>query len=141
MTMITGQRQGFLDFFGISKENTLPTEKMRKHNGGYGMYYHIDMHGGPYAYEWVGNSLLSRMWEQMSMAYDYGVREIWVVNVGDIATQELAISYFLDLAYDFDRYGTSHPNNTGAYIDAWLHRQDQALPESFLGPGESFHTD
>lgn len=102
---------------------TLPTEKMRKHNGGYGMYYHIDMHGGPYAYEWVGNSLLSRMWEQMSMAYDFGVREIWVVNVGDIATQELAISYFLDLAYDFDRYGTSHPNNTEAYINRWLHGQ------------------
>ncbi len=102
---------------------SLPTEKMLQHNGGYGMYYHIDMHGGPYSYEWVGNSLLSRMWEQMSMAYDFGVREIWVVNVGDIATQELAISYFLDLAYDFDRYGTSNPNHTETYIDAWLHRQ------------------
>lgn len=102
---------------------SLPTEKMRKHNGGYGMYYHIDMHGGPYAYEWVGNSLLPRMWEQMTMAYDYGVREIWVVNVGDIATQELAISYFLDLAYDFDKYGTKNPNNTNDYINAWLCRQ------------------
>lgn len=91
------------------------------------MYYHIDMHGGPYAYEWVGNSLLSRMWEQMSMAYDFGVREIWVVNVGDIATQELAISYFLDLAYDFDRYGTSHPNNTEAYINRWLHGQFSSI--------------
>lgn len=102
---------------------SLPTAKMLQHNGGYGMYYHIDMHGGPYAYEWVGNSLLSRMWEQMSMAYDFGVREIWVVNVGDIATQELAISYFLDLAYDFDKYGTLHPNQTDAYLDAWMHAQ------------------
>lgn len=102
---------------------SLPTEKMLEHNGGYGLYYHIDMHGGPYAYEWVGNSLLSRMWEQMSMAYDFGVREIWVVNVGDIATQELAISYFLDLAYDFDRYGTANPNQTDAYLDAWMHAQ------------------
>ncbi len=102
---------------------TLPTKKMLEHNGGYGMYYHIDMHGGPYAYEWVGNSLLSRMWEQMSMAHDYGVRETWVVNVGDVATQELAISYFLDLAYDFDRYGTSNPNNTDAYVDTWMHAQ------------------
>lgn len=102
---------------------SLPTAKMLQHNGGYGMYYHIDMHGGPYAYEWVGNSLLSRMWEQMSMAYDFGVREIWVVNVGDIATQELAISYFLDLAYDFDKYGTLHPNQTDAYLDAWMRAQ------------------
>ena len=99
---------------------TLPTEEMRKHNGGYGMYYHMDMHGGPHAYEWVGTSLLSRTWEQMSMAYDYGVREIWVVNVGDIATLELGISYFLDMAYDFDAYGTTHSNNTDLYMQNWV---------------------
>ncbi len=107
--------------FGYTR--TLPTEKMREHNGGYGMYYHIDMHGGAHAYEWVGTSLLPRMWEQMSMAYDYGVRDIWVVNVGDIGTQELAISYFLDLAYDFDKYGTSNPNNTNEYVDNWVNAQ------------------
>ena len=26
---------------------TLPTEEMRNHRGGYGMYYHFDYHGGP----------------------------------------------------------------------------------------------
>ena len=107
--------------FGYTR--TLPTEKMREHKGGYGMYYHVDMHGGAHAYEWVGCSLLPRMWEQMSMAYDYGVRDIWVVNVGDIGTQELAISYFLDLAYDFDKYGTSNPNNTDEYIAGWVKAQ------------------
>ena len=107
--------------FGYTR--TLPTEEMRKHNGGYGMYYHIDMHGGAHAYEWVGTSLLSRMWEQMSMAYDYGVKDIWVVNVGDIGTQELGISYFFDLAYDFDRYGTSNPNNTEDYLKTWVTQQ------------------
>lgn len=107
--------------FGYTR--TLPSEQMRNHNGGYGMYYHIDMHGGAHAYEWVGTSLLPRMWEQLSTAYDYGVKDIWVVNVGDIATQELAISYFLDLAYNFDTYGTSNPNNTDTYIDSWVEMQ------------------
>lgn len=107
--------------FGYTR--TLPTEKMREHKGGYGMYYHIDMHGGAHAYEWVGTSLLPRMWEQMSMAYDHGVKDIWVVNVGDIGTQELAISYFLNLAYDFDKFGTLNPNNTNDYIDAWVKAQ------------------
>ncbi|HOV40497.1 MAG TPA: glycosyl hydrolase 115 family protein, partial [Oscillospiraceae bacterium] len=32
---------------------TLPTEKMRSHKGGYGMYYHFDYHGGPISYEWI----------------------------------------------------------------------------------------
>lgn len=29
---------------------TLPTKAMRNHKGGYGMYYHMDMHGGPMAF-------------------------------------------------------------------------------------------
>ena len=84
---------------------TLPTEEMRKHAGGYGMYYHLDYHGWPVSYEWINSSYLPKIWEQMSMAYDFGVRELWMVNVGDIATQEFPLSFFLDMAYDFDRWG------------------------------------
>lgn len=98
---------------------TLPTEKMRNHKGGYGMYYHMDMHGGPYAYEWVGSTYIPKVWDQMSMAYDYGVREIWVVNVGDIGTQEFALSYFLSLAYDMEGMGAHNPNHTEAYTQVW----------------------
>jgi hypothetical protein len=48
------------------------------------MYYHMDMHGGPYSFKWIGATYLPRVWEQMTQAYDFGVRQIWVVNVGDI---------------------------------------------------------
>lgn len=102
---------------------TLPSRQMSSHKGGYGMYYHIDMHGGAYSYQWVGSTYLPKVWEQMSMAYEYGVNEIWVVNVGDIGTQELAISYFLDMAYDMDTWGTNHPNNTTNYIQNWVGQQ------------------
>lgn len=102
---------------------TLPSEKMRQHNGGYGMYYHIDMHGGAHSYQWIGSTYLPRVWEQLSMAYDYGVREIWVVNVGDIGTQEFAISYLMNLAYDMDTFGTGHPNNTAAFTQDWVNQQ------------------
>lgn len=102
---------------------TLPTEEMRKHKGGYGMYYHFDYHGGPISYEWVNSSYLPKIWEQMSMAYDYGVRDLWVVNVGDIATQEFPLSYFLDLAYDFDKWGTNAINQTDVYTRQWIRKQ------------------
>lgn len=102
---------------------TLPNEKMRNHKGGYGMYYHIDMHGGAHSYQWVGSTYIPKVWEQVSMAYDYGVKEIWVVNVGDIGTQEFAISYFLDLAYDIDTLGSKHPNNTVEYTQKWVEKQ------------------
>ncbi|MGN6712634.1 glycosyl hydrolase 115 family protein, partial [Anaerocolumna jejuensis] len=108
---------------------TLPDENMRNHKGGYGMYYHIDMHGGAHSYQWVGSTYLPKAWEQLSMAYDYGVRDIWVVNVGDIATQELAISYIMELAYDMEAMGTAHPNNTAGFIKNWVKQQFQGAFE------------
>ncbi|WP_029233038.1 glycosyl hydrolase 115 family protein [Butyrivibrio sp. VCB2006] len=102
---------------------TLPSEKMRDHKGGFGMYYHMDMHGGPYSYQWIGGAYLPRVWEQMTTAYEYGVRQIWVVNVGDVGTQELGLSFFLDLAYDIDRWGGMECSVTQDYVDMWAERQ------------------
>ena len=108
---------------------TLPTEEMRKHAGGYGMYYHLDYHGWPVSYEWINSSYLPKIWEQMSMAYDFGVRELWMVNVGDIATQEFPLSFFLDMAYDFDRWGSRALNCTQEYTRKWVRHQFGSVEE------------
>ncbi len=101
---------------------TLPSEDERKRPGGYGMYYHFDYYGGPVSYLWMNSTPLTKIWEQMGMAYEFGVQEAWIVNVGDIKNQELPLSYFLDLAYDFDKWGTSAPNQTTQYIKEWCHK-------------------
>lgn len=106
---------------------TLPDEKMRSHKGGYGMYYHLDMHGGPYSYQWIGGAYLPRIWEQMTQAYEYGVREIWVVNAGDVGTQELGLSFFLDLAYDMDKWGGSDCRITEDYMSDWVNRHFRGM--------------
>jgi hypothetical protein len=67
--------------------------------GGYGIYYHFDYVGGPRNYKWLNANQISRVWEQMHLAYDYGVDRIWIVNVGDIKPMELPISFFLDYAW------------------------------------------
>ena len=108
---------------------TLPTEEMRKHAGGYGMYYHLDYHGWPVSYEWINSSYLPKIWEQISMAYDFGVRELWMVNVGDIATQEFPLSFFLDMAYDFDRWGSRALNCTQEYTRKWVRQQFGSVEE------------
>lgn len=108
---------------------TLPTEEMRKHAGGYGMYYHLDYHGWPVSYEWINSSYLPKIWEKMSMAYDFGVRELWMVNVGDIATQEFPLSFFLDMAYDFDRWGSRALNCTQEYTRKWVRQQFGSVEE------------
>ncbi len=102
---------------------TLPTEAMKSHRGGFGMYYHFDYHGGPISYEWVNSTPLPKIWEQMTQAYESGVRDLWIVNVGDLKPQELPLSYFMDLAYDYDRYGITHPNETDDYLMNFVREQ------------------
>ncbi len=106
---------------------TLPSEAMRDHNGGYGMYYHMDMHGGAHSFQWIGSTYLPKVCEEMTMAYDYGVREIWVTNIGDIGTQELGLSYFLDLAYDIEAWGGRDCAVTKEYTRQWVDRQFGAM--------------
>ena len=98
---------------------TLPTPEMRNHKGGYGMYYHFDYHGGPVSYEWMPSTPLPLIWEQMTEAYDYGIKDVWIVNVGDIKGNEVALNYFLDLAYDFEKWGSSAPNSYRDYLCQW----------------------
>lgn len=102
---------------------SVPTREMRNHPGGYGLYYHFDFHGGAYAYDWMNTNYLPKIWEQLTMAYDYGIRDIWIVNLGDICLLEYPASYFFDLAYDMERWGSSQPNCCSAYTRQWVEKQ------------------
>ncbi len=109
------------DNFGNMR--TLPNEENRNRKAGWGMYYHFDYHGSPRSYEWVNTVPLHKTWEQMSMAYDYGVDEMWIVNVGDLKPMEMNISYFLDMAYDFDTWGTKNKKSADEYTANWVKQQ------------------
>ncbi|MFC2089597.1 glycosyl hydrolase 115 family protein [Bacteroidota bacterium] len=78
----------------------LPKPDDRDRLGGFGIYYHFDYVGGPRNYKWLNTNQIERTWEQMHLAYEYGARQIWIVNVGDIKPMELPISFFLDYAWD-----------------------------------------
>ncbi len=107
------------DNFGNTRG--LPNEADRKHPGGYGMYYHFDYHGGPISYEWQNTARLTKTWEQMTQAYEYGVRELWIVNVGDLKGAEYPLCYFMNLAYDYEIY--SQKNKTEEYVKIWIEQQ------------------
>jgi hypothetical protein len=102
---------------------TLPTEELRDRKAGWGLYYHFDYHGGPISYEWVNSTPLPKVWEQVSMAYDYGIRDLWIANVGDIRPDELPLSFFMELAYDFEGRGTDHKNETDQFLAGWVEEQ------------------
>ncbi len=110
---------------------TLPDQELAKHPGGFGMYYHLDYHGEPVSYEWMNSTPLTKIREQMSMAYQYDIRRMWIVNVGDLKFNEFPLSFFLSLAYDFEQWGSSAPNTTGVYTKQFIarHFADTLSPE------------
>lgn len=103
------------------------------HKGGFGMYYHFDYHGDPVSYEWVNSTYIPKVCEQMSEAYDKGVRDIWIVNVGDLKPLEFPISYFFDLAYDYDKYSIHTKKPYQRFLQSWTKEQfGNFLPEEKL---------
>ena len=101
----------------------LPDQASRNHPGGFGMYYHFDYHGAPVSYEWMNCNRLTKTWEQMTQAYEAGVREMWIVNVGDIKGVEYPLCYFLELAYDYETWGITAPNKTKLFEEQWITQQ------------------
>ena len=100
---------------------TLPTKEMLKRSGGYGMYYHFDYRGGPISYEWINQTPLHKIWDNMTTAYDVGIRDIWIVNVGDLKPMEFPLDYFMALAYDYETW--SKPNKTHEFTLKWAERE------------------
>lgn len=109
------------DNFGNMR--ALPQKEDRGHQGGFGMYFHLDYHGGPCSYEWVASTPVSKIWEQMTQAYEYGIRDVWMVNAGDVKFQEYPLNFFMELAYDFETWGTRGKNQYSDYIRHWTKAQ------------------
>ena len=82
----------------------LPNAEERKHPGGWGMYYHVDYVGAPRNSKWLNITPVQNLWEQMQLTYEYGVDQLWVLNVGDLKPMEYPITLFLDMAWNPTRY-------------------------------------
>ncbi|WP_347840146.1 glycosyl hydrolase 115 family protein [uncultured Draconibacterium sp.] len=106
----------------------LPKKEDLSHPAGYGIYYHFDYVGAPVSYRWLNTTQIERTWEQMKLAYEHGVEDLWLVNVGDIKPMELPISFFLDFAWNPNAI---QANDLPAYYTEWATQQfgPQYAPE------------
>ncbi|SDQ19417.1 glycosyl hydrolase 115 family protein [Actinopolyspora saharensis] len=93
----------------------LPDPELSERPGGYGLYYHYDYVGTGRNYKWVDTSPLPNIWDQLNQAYSYGVDRLWVVNVGDFKGMERPLQFFLDYAWDPQRWPVSR-------LTEWEHR-------------------
>jgi hypothetical protein len=98
----------------------LPTAEERQRAGGAGIYYHFDYHGGPRSYQWINTSPIAKIWDQMSLAKEYGADRIWIVNVGHFKGYEFPLEYFMNLAWNTARWTN---DNLNQFTRLWAARE------------------
>ena len=98
----------------------LPTAEERKRSGGAGIYYHFDYHGAPRSYQWLNTTPISKIYDQMSLAKQYGADRVWIVNVGHFKGYELPLQFFMSLAWNADRWKN---DNLDEFTRLWAEQQ------------------
>ncbi|HLU07472.1 MAG TPA: glycosyl hydrolase 115 family protein [Woeseiaceae bacterium] len=98
----------------------LPTAAERERRGGAGVYYHFDYVGGPRNYKWLNTVPISKVQEQMNLAWRHGADRIWIVNVGDLKPMEFPTEFFLRMAWDPERWTYDRVDD---YSHAWAARE------------------
>ena len=82
----------------------VPTTAERSRKGGWGIYYHVDYVGAPRNTKWLNVTQTQQMFEQLSLAYDFGIQRMWILNVGDLKPMEYPIQLFMDMAWNPKEY-------------------------------------
>jgi hypothetical protein len=90
------------DDYGYIQHYSSPAERQR--SGGAGVYSHVSYWGSPYDYLWLCSTPPALLGEELTRAWDYGARRIWVLNVGDLKPAEIDIEFFLKLAWDPEQW-------------------------------------
>ncbi|MBN1508028.1 MAG: glycosyl hydrolase 115 family protein [Sedimentisphaerales bacterium] len=98
----------------------LPTPQERKRSGGAGVYYHFDYVGGPRNYKWINTNPIPKVWEQLTLAKEYGADRIWIVNVGHFKGLEFPMEFFMHLAWNTKRWTNE---NLDEYTRLWASRE------------------
>ncbi len=106
------------DNYGYIRHFPTPQEQAR--SGGNGIYYHISYWGRPHDYLWLGTFNPALLYQQMQLAYDKGIRKMWILNVGDIKPAEYQIELFMDMAWNIK---TVKAMGTEKHLGNFLHRE------------------
>lgn len=102
----------------------VPNAEERKRKGGWGIYYHVDYVGAPRNSKWLNITQTQQMFEQLSLAYDFGIEKLWILNVGDLKPMEYPITLFMDMAWSPKKYQVQNvTDHTRAFFAEQLGEQ------------------
>ena len=108
LLLICDNNWGYLRRTGPGKE--------LNRKGGLGLYYHIDMNGGPWNDRWVTTTTVPKLREQLHLAYQTGIDDLWIINVGDLKPKEMPIDFIMRYAWNPDLI---KPGGEQAYLAEW----------------------
>lgn len=80
--------------------HVFPTAEEAARSGGNGIYYHVSYWGRPHDYLWLSTASPYLLYQQMKQAYEKGIRQMWILNVGDIKLAEYQTELFMDMAWN-----------------------------------------
>ena len=122
-----------------------PDDVERSRKGGNGVYYHASYWGRPHDYLWL-NSLSPTLLEtQMLEAYQRGIRQMWILNVGDIKPAEYQTELFMQLAWTGlpqheylthfaeREFGKEHAQKIGEVLSTYFRLSAEMKPEHMGG--------
>lgn len=102
------------DNFGYITQ--LPNKAEQQRAGGGGVYYHLSYWGAPQDYLWLSTNSPSLVSYELTKAYDFNAKRLWVINVGDLKPAEEELNFAMDLAYNVNAW---RPDNAGDYTEYW----------------------
>ena len=103
------------DNHGIVRSN--PTAAEQANNGG-GVYYHLSYWApANQSYLWMCSTPLAQIGEELNRCWQNNMRNIWVVNVGDIKPAEGEMDYFIRCGWD-----RTYTSKTTEFSREWMQR-------------------
>ncbi|MBC7722249.1 MAG: glycosyl hydrolase 115 family protein, partial [Pedobacter sp.] len=106
----------------------LSDTKERQRSGGSGVYYHLSYWGAPQDYLWLSTHSPSLISYEMTKAFDFNAKRLWVFNVGDLKPAEMELNFALDLAYNINKW---QPTNAINYSEFWA---EEIFGKAFAKP-------
>jgi hypothetical protein len=102
--------------------NHFPSAEEDSRKGGNGIYYHVSYWGRPHDYIWLATTHPALLYTQMKNAYDHGIRNLWILNVGDIKPAEYLIELYMDMAWNINAI-EDNENGLQKHLGNWLTRE------------------
>ena len=108
--------------------NQLSNKQELSRSGGSGVYYHLSYWGAPQDYLWLSSTSPTLTSFEMTKAYNWNAKKLWVFNVGDLKPAEMEINFAMDLAYNV---GEWQPEKAIEYSKHWA---AETFGEAFAAP-------